>query len=364
MKVRRTLFALTVASLALWPGLTAAQALLSAPELVLPRTRFEITLSGFDRDSRTLADTPPRSSVTQKEERVSAALEFGLGPLFLGGGGEQTDSVTETLTETLTQTPTETLTATLAVQEETTISRENFFAALVLFDLLRPYLRRETVERSNLLTIFSTTLVTNLATNLASNFATTLRINLEEKLTVSSAGITIRFSFNGFIPFLGYARGAEELAILTNITALPVIAENFDYATDFFEAGFVFGDETGFNGLLVYRTKENPRVPGVQVSLAAATAESGEARLGYGFGNGSGISLGYSQSTSGREFENLSSFSEEEDQTTVVFQVNETWLLRVSQADVLRNSLFSLVTPAIRTQNRFKRTALTVQWNF
>jgi len=85
MKVRRTLFALTVASLALWPGLAAAQALLSAPELVLPRTRFEITLSGFDRDSRTLADTPPRSSVTQKEERVSAALEFGLGPLFLGG---------------------------------------------------------------------------------------------------------------------------------------------------------------------------------------------------------------------------------------------------------------------------------------
>ena len=348
MKVRRTLLALTVASLALWPGLAAAQALLSAPELVLPRTRFEITLSGFDRDSRTQEGTDLLESVTQKEERITANLEFELGPLFLGGGGEQTDSVTKTL----------------AVQEETAISRENFFAALVLFDLLRPYLRRETVERSNLLTIFSTTLVTNLATNLASNFATTLRINLEEKLTVSSAGITIRLALDGFIPFLGYARGAEELAILTNITALPVIAENFEFATDFFEAGFVFGDETGFNGLLVYRTKENPRVPGVQVSLAAATAESGEARLGYGFGNGSGMSFGYFQSTSGREFENLSSFSEEEDRTTVVFQVNETWLLRISQADVLRNSLFSLVTPAIRTQNRFKRTALTVQWNF
>ena len=336
MKVRRTLFALTVASLALWPGLAAAQALLSAPQLVLPRTRFEITLSGFERDSRTQRDTALLESVTQKEERVAAALEFQLGPLFLGGGGEQTDSVTETL----------------EIQEETAITRENTFVALVLFDLLRPYLRRETVERSNLLNIFATAIVP------------TLSINLEEKLTVSSAGFTIRLAFDGFIPFLGYARGAEELAILTNITALPVIAETFEFATDFFEAGFVFGDETGFNGLLVYRTKENPRVPGVQVTLAAATAESGEARLGYGFGNGSGISLGYSQSTSGREFENLSTFSEEEEGTTVVFQVNASWLLRVSQTDVLRNSLFSLVTPAIRTQNRFKRTALTVQWNF
>ena len=332
MKVRRTLFALTVASLALWPGLAAAQALLSAPELVRPRAGFEITLSGFDRESRTQDDTLLVENVKQKEERIAAALEIELGPLFLGGGGEQSDSVTETL----------------KIHDETAITRKNTFAALVLFDLLRPYLRRETVERSNLFI----------------NFASKQRIKLDEKLTVSSAGITIRLAFDGFIPFLGYARGAEELAILTNITALPVIAETFEFATDFFEAGFVFGNETGFNGLLVFRTKENPRVPGVQVSLAAATAESGEARLGYSFGNGGGISLGFFQSTSGREFENLSSFSEEEERTTVVFQVNETWLLRVSQADVLRNSLFSLVTPAIRTQNRFKRTALTVQWNF
>lgn len=322
---------LLISSLA--PGVLMGQELSQGADRLEPKTQIELSFSGFSKESETGPATGEKQLITQEQKTLGAKLGISMKYLFLSAGLEQTEFMAQAS----------------SISDASKVKTQDTSATLILFDIIRPYIGRHLYERKNLLT------------------DNTIQVDFlsEDRVVNDFIGLTVLFPIsNTLSPFLGYARGRESMEILTEVTEIPLIQENYESYSNFFEAGLITGEDAGFNFLLVAKRKETPLVTGQLYDLEKSISESREVRFGYGFGEDGGVSVGYYRSSRGREFIGLSAFEETEESVTFVFQINNDWQLRLKQTEIHRSAEFQLIDPPEVSDIAFTQNALSIAIQF